>query len=133
MERKAFLLKPKHQYLVSQWEEHDCAAQSQKEWILIWESKLVLFDGWTLIKRKMVDEKAFLAKPQQQYHLSQWEHDCSAESQKNKDYYENLSLSHLMDELRFHWKCAKKSFSWQRKHQYHVPRLGEHDHSAQSW
>ena len=86
VEKKAFLLKPKHWYLVSQWKEHDCATQSQKEWILIQESKFVLFDRWASSKKKMVDGKAFLAKPKQQYHLSQWgEHDYSAESQENKD------------------------------------------------
>ena len=30
LERKAFLANPKRQYLVSQWEEHDCSAHDKK-------------------------------------------------------------------------------------------------------
>ena len=49
----------------------------------------------------MVERKTFLAKPKHQYRVSQYgEKDCSAQSQKNRDYYENPSLTHFMDELR---------------------------------
>ena len=97
---KAFLAKPKHQYHVSQWGEHDCSVESQKEWRLIWKSRFLSFDRWTLILWKMVERKASRAKQKLQYHVSQWgEHDCSVESQNNGEYYENPSLTHLMDEL----------------------------------
>ena len=46
-----------------------------------------------------VEGKAFTAKTKHQYHVSKWgEHDCSAQSQKNDNYYKNPSLSHLMNE-----------------------------------
>ena len=31
MEREAFLVNPKHQYLVPQYGKHDCGAQSKKD------------------------------------------------------------------------------------------------------
>ena len=47
----------------------------------------------------MVERKAFLANLKQQYHVSQrGEHDCSAHNEKNGDYYEYPSLTHLTDE-----------------------------------
>ena len=47
----------------------------------------------------MVEKKAFLANPKQQYCESQKEeHDCSAHKKKNGDYYKYPSLSHFMDE-----------------------------------
>ena len=45
VKRKAFLAKPNRQYRVSQCGEHDCSAQSQKEYRLLRESKFDLFDG----------------------------------------------------------------------------------------
>ena len=40
-----------------------------------------------LIVMKMVEGEAFIAKPKQQYHVSQWdEHDWSAKNEKNGDY-----------------------------------------------
>ena len=45
MEKNAFLAKLMYQYHVSQREEHDCNAQSQKEQRLLPESKFVLFYG----------------------------------------------------------------------------------------
>ena len=48
----------------------------------------------------MVEMKAFLANPKHQYCISEWEkHDCSANNEKNRDYYKYPSLSHFMDEL----------------------------------
>ena len=48
----------------------------------------------------MVERKAFLANLKQQYHVSQWGgHDCSANNQKNRFYYEYPSLTHFIDEL----------------------------------
>ena len=52
-----------------------------------------------MIRRKMVERKAFPANPMHQCHVSKWgEHDCSAYNKKNGDYYENPSLSHLKGE-----------------------------------
>ena len=48
----------------------------------------------------MAKKKAFLAKSKNQFHVSQCgKHDCSAQSQKNGDCYENPSLTQLMDKL----------------------------------
>ena len=62
----------------------------------------VSFGGWTLILWKMVERKAFLAKPMHQYHVHQWgEQDCCVTNKKNGDYYNYPSLYHFMDELWF--------------------------------
>ena len=46
----------------------------------------------------MVERKSLLTNPKRQYHASQWgEHDCSAHSKKNGDYYEYPSLTHFTD------------------------------------
>ena len=46
----------------------------------------------------MMERKVFLAKPKQQYRVSQYrEHDCSANNKKNGDYNKYPSLSHFMD------------------------------------
>ena len=71
VERKTFLANPNHQYRVSQYGEHDCSAQSQKEWRLLQESKFDSFYAQTLILGKMVERKTFLAKPKHQCHVSQ--------------------------------------------------------------
>ena len=48
----------------------------------------------------MVERKAFLANPKHQYYVSQSkEHDCSDNSEANRDYYDYRSLSNLTDEL----------------------------------
>ena len=70
MERKGFLAKPKHQYRVFKWGEHDCVDQSQKDYRLLQESSFVSVDEWTLILRKIVEEKALPAKLNHQYHES---------------------------------------------------------------
>ena len=45
-------------------------------------------------------KKAFLRNPKHEYRLSEWgEHDCSANNEKNGDYYEYQNLSHFTDEL----------------------------------
>ena len=47
-----------------------------------------------------MERKAFLANLEHQYHVYQCgEHDYSAQSQKNRDYHENLGLSYFMDKL----------------------------------
>ena len=48
----------------------------------------------------MAARKAILANPKHQYCVSQCrEHDCNANNERNKDYYEYPSLSHFMNEL----------------------------------
>ena len=48
----------------------------------------------------MVERKAFIANLKHQYCVSQrGEHDCKANNEKNRGYYENLSLSNFMDEV----------------------------------
>ena len=72
MKVTAFLAKPKRQDLVSNWGEYVYSAKSQKERWLSYESKFVPFDGSTLILRKIIEIKAFLAKPKHRNHASQW-------------------------------------------------------------
>ena len=65
---------------------------------ILWESKFNSFHQWTLIVRKMVKIKAFLANKKYQYRVSQWgDYDCRAPQQKNGDCYEYLSLFHFTD------------------------------------
>ena len=100
VEGKAFLANPKHQYHVSQFGEHDCSAHNKKQLGLSQVSKFVSFHGWTLIIGKIMERKASLANPKHQYCVSQYgEYDCSANNNKNGDYNEYPSLSHLTDEL----------------------------------
>ena len=48
IERKSFLMKPKHQCHLPQWEEWVYGAQSWKERGLLYEFMIVLIDKWTL-------------------------------------------------------------------------------------
>ena len=48
----------------------------------------------------MIERKAFLANPKQQYYVSQYgEHESNANNKKNGDYNKYPSLSHFIDEL----------------------------------
>ena len=69
IERKAFLANPKHQYHVSQWEDHDCSANNKKN-DDYYGYPSFSFREWTLIISKMIERKAFLANPKHQYHVS---------------------------------------------------------------
>ena len=57
----------------------------------------------------MVERKAFHANPKHQYRVSQCaKHDCSAHNDKNEDYYEYPSLTHLTDEQELQGECWKE-------------------------
>ena len=74
----------------------------------------VSFHGWTLIKRKMVERKAFLTNPKHQYLVSQYgEEDCHANNTKNRDYFEYPSLPPLSNELWLKRKWSKEKLSLQ--------------------
>ena len=48
----------------------------------------------------MVEGKTFPANQKLQYHAFQYgEHDCSANNEKNKDYYDYTSLPYFTNEL----------------------------------
>ena len=70
VKRKALFVKSKHQYPIYQGRDCVFIAQSYKERGLLSESMFPLFKGWTLIQKKMVEWKAFLVKPNHQYHVS---------------------------------------------------------------
>ena len=70
VEKKAFLPNPKHVYHVSQRGEHDCSANNKK-WRLLRVFMFVSIHRCTVIIRKMVERKAFLANVKRQYHVSQ--------------------------------------------------------------
>ena len=71
VEKKAFILKPKHQCHSSQWVEFVYGAQSWKKRRFLCESVFVPTNKWTLTL-KIMATKAFLMKPKHQCHLSQW-------------------------------------------------------------
>ena len=60
VERKAFLAKSKHQYRVSQWDEHDWSAITKRTEINK-SIQVCPISRWTLIIRKWWKEKLFLA------------------------------------------------------------------------
>ena len=60
--KKSFLMKPKHQYHLSQQGESVNGAQSWKERRLLCESVFIPIDKWTLTL-KMMEREAFLMKP----------------------------------------------------------------------
>ena len=67
---------------------------------IIMSIQLCLFLWITINYKENGGKKSFLANPKHQYRVSQFgEHDCSANNNKNGDYNECPSLSHLMDEL----------------------------------
>ena len=68
--KKAYLMKPKHQYHIPQWEECVYGPQSWKEKRLLFESIFNLIKKWTSIL-KMVEREVFLMKPKHLNHLSQ--------------------------------------------------------------
>ena len=70
VERKAFLANSKHQYRVSQCGEHDCSARNKKNGDFYEYPSLSHFMDETLILRKMVERKVFLANQKHQYHVS---------------------------------------------------------------
>ena len=69
VERKVFLMKPKHQHHLSQWGDRVYGTQFWKERRLLCESMFIPIDRQTLIV-KMVEKNAFLMKPKHQCHLS---------------------------------------------------------------
>ena len=60
MEKKASLMKPKHQCLLSQWEEWVYSAQSWKERRLVCESMFAQNEKWTFALKNWLKEKLFL-------------------------------------------------------------------------
>ena len=71
VERKAFLMKPKHHCHLSQWGEHVYGAQSRKKDIITY---ILVCPNWRMNfdSKKMVKGKAFPMKPKHQCHLSHW-------------------------------------------------------------
>ena len=66
VEREVFLMKPRHQYHLSQRGEWTCGGQSLKESRLLCESKFIQIERWTLVL-KMVEREVFVMKPKHQY------------------------------------------------------------------
>ena len=83
VEKKAFLLKPKHQCHLSQRAEWVYRAQSWKEKRLLCESVFVPIDKQTLTIKNDGKER-FLMKAKHQYHLSQWR-ECVYGTQSQKE------------------------------------------------
>ena len=65
-EREVFLMKPKHQYHLSQWGECVYGAQSWYERRLLCEFVFIPIEKWTLIL-KMAEREVFLMKPMHQF------------------------------------------------------------------
>ena len=101
VERKVFIMKPRQQKRLSQQGEHVYSAQSQQERRLLCESMFIPIKRRTSIL-KMEEKQVFLMKPKHRNHLFQWgECDYGTQPWKKGDYYANLCLSKLKDELQF--------------------------------
>ena len=72
VEEKAFLIKPRHRYYLSQWVECVCGAQSWKKIRLLSVSVFVPIDGWTLIIKNGA-KCGFSYETKASTYLSQWE------------------------------------------------------------
>ena len=113
VERKAFLLKPKYQWLLSQWGEYVYGAQSWKKRRLLRESVFALIDRWALTLKKMVGRKAFIMKPKHQCQLSQWGNWVyGSQSLKERRLFKNPCLSHCWINFTFMKNDGKSSFSY---------------------
>ena len=66
VEREVFHMKPRHQYLLSQWEEWICGVQSLKERRLLFES-MVIQSEWRTLVLKMVEKEVFVTEQKHQY------------------------------------------------------------------
>ena len=99
---KSISCKTKSWKLCTQREECVYSIQSLKEWRLLRESKFVQVKGWTLILRKIVERKLFLANPNiKTVYPNEKNLSIVPNHQKNEDYHKNLSLSYFMDEVWF--------------------------------
>ena len=72
VESKVFLIKPKHQYHLSQRGEFVYGAQSLNQRRLLHESMFIPIDRWTLILKKRW-KWSFCYGSKASIHLSQWE------------------------------------------------------------
>ena len=101
VEREIFLMKLKHQYLLSQWGEFVYGAQSLKEGRLLSESMFIPIKRRTSIL-KMIEREVFPIKPKHQYHLSLWRNVFTVPNHEKKgNCYVNRCLSQLKDNLWF--------------------------------
>ena len=74
------------------------------------------FHEWTLIIRKIIERKAFLANPKHQYCASQWEeHGCGANNKKSENYYEYSSFLIPWMNINYEQNDEKKCFSFKPK------------------
>ena len=117
--REAFLIKPKHQYHLSQQEECIYGAQSWKERLLLYESMFIPIERWTSIL-KMIIRDVFLRKPKLQYHLSH-QGECVYDAQYWKEW--RLLCESVINPIE-RWTSNLKMvirevFLMKPKHQYH--------------
>ena len=98
VERKAFLVNPKHQCHVSQCGEHDLVPIIKI--LEITMSIQVCLISWMNINcNENSGKKGFSCKPKHQYRVSQCtKHDCTAHNKKNGDYCEYRSLTYFTAE-----------------------------------
>ena len=74
VEREVFLMKPKHQYHLSQWGECVYGAQSWNESKVLREFMLFPIEKWTSIL-KMAEREEFLMKPKHKYIYPNWKNE----------------------------------------------------------
>ena len=71
VERKVFLIKPKHQCHLSQWEEYIYGAHHEKKGRLLHELAFIPTDRQSLIP-KIAGKRSFSYKTKASIHLSLW-------------------------------------------------------------
>ena len=98
---KVFLVKPKHQFNLSQQGEWVYCAQSWNERRLLRESVFIPIGRWILIL-KIVESEVFLIKPKHQFIYPNEENKFMVPNhEKKEDYYMNPYLSQLTYKLWF--------------------------------
>ena len=118
---KSFSYQTKSSNCVYQWGECVYSAQSQKKQRILQESMLLKLDGWTLILRRMVELKAFLAKLKHQIMYTNEENVFIVSNhKKKKDYYENQVCPIWQVNIDLKENGGKKAFIAKLIHHNHV-------------
>ena len=129
---EVFLMNPKHQHHLSQWEECVYGAQSWNERRLLSNSVFIPTERQTSVL-KMVERQVFLMKPNHQYNSSQWEKFVyGAQSWNEKILLCEFVFITIERRTSILKMVEIVIFSIKPNHQYHLSQWGECVYGAQS-
>ena len=131
--REVFLMKPRHQYHLSQREDCIYGAQSWKERRFLYESMFIPIERWASILKVIIGD-VFLRKPKHQYHLSH-RGECVYDAQSWKE--RRLLCESMYIPIKSRTSILKvvirEVFLMKRTHQYLLSQWGECVCCTQSW